>query len=329
VDKPPAYLDASCLHASLASVLAWHGDPDPRLVLGAGAATSAVADGGELQFHDIYDELAAMCALRGYRCSLRAASSSEAWEQTASWLERSHPVIALVDPFHLPYYWIDYHRTHSRHAIVLWAYSRESDELLISDSTEIMNYSGVVSRAAISASWTAEARGQQWLDLDGEAPAHPDRATLAAEIGRHLDSLAVDSDTLACISLARYVIEHLSELLDLAQRVGAPNPRLGVDARRRRNSHILRGIWNYHHTLRWFGMFVEAADISELRVTRAASVRQMAQHWLLVRNLLLKHGLSDGSRRAPIAAECVRRLVTVIELAQTLCGSPPIASHAC
>jgi Butirosin biosynthesis protein H, N-terminal len=324
------YADPSCYHATLATVLRWHGCADPPLVLGSSASSNAYLEGSTVRFRDNYPALTAACASRGYLCSRRLTHDSGSWEATVGRLQLGYPVIGLVDPFHLPYYWIGYQRVHSQHAVVLWWFDKESRQIHLSDPSDIFRYEATVPLADVSNAWTAEDRGQAWLDVEPLArSASLDRATLLRELKMHAHALvAVREEELSCVSLAQHVLNHFEHYLDLTLRVSEPEPRLGTDIRRRQSSHFLRGIWNFHHTLRWLALYTHGvANTCEIQplgpVVRP--LQEIAQNWLVVRNLLIKHAMSTPKRRPALAETCAQRLQQIAMRAEQL--TPKLVSH--
>lgn len=320
----PMYVDASCYHATFATVLRWHGCPDPRFVLGNSVSTNATLDPAGLHFQDSYASLAATCDCRGYDVRRRLASSPGAWAETTRRLHLGLPVIGFVDPFHLPYYWIDYQRTHSQHALILWSFDTAEQRLRISDPMEILRYEATVPLGDVSDSWTADDRGQAWIDI---APRpdwdQPDRSTVRAEVRSHARALVESRSHLSCTQMARHIIVEFDAYLELTLRLGEPNPLLGTDQRRQQSSRFLRGIWNFHHTMRWFALYLRATlhDGTSPSVDTPAVVEldaallaadEIAQNWLVVRNLLIKHAMSKAIGRPRLAKYCVQRIEQIV-----------------
>jgi hypothetical protein len=261
------YLDACCYHAALATVLEWYGAPDPRLVLGDGASSNATISGETLRFRDSFAALADMC-----------------------------------------HYWIDYKRTHTHHAVVLWALDRRAEAVLISDPSDIVAFEGWRSVAELRDAASAEDRGQAWLDI---RPQPTEEWPLARRLARlrdvHAPALVEDFECVCCLRLARYVRSGIDGYLEFSLRLNEPDAQSGADERRRANSHFLRGLWNFNHTLRWFSSYLNAVGQEAGRaaiVGASAPVLVLAQRWLLLRNLIMKFGLSPEGRRADVARRC-------------------------
>lgn len=309
------YHDPCCYHATLATVLRWLGCGEPALVIGAGCSTNARLAGDELQFIDSYPALAAMCEGRGHGCTRRPATRPGDWEVTLGRLDRGRPVIGLLDPYYLSYYWLDYQRTHTQHALIFWAFDRASGRVTVSDPSETFDFVGTLPLDQVRASWSEEDRGQSWLDLEPSDRPLPGGELLLGEVRELGRALTAGGELLSGAGLARRVAEELGLYLELAERVGEPDARLGTDERRRRNSHFLRGIWNFSHTLRWAGRFVEAAARSlgsPLLGGCSAEVERLGQSWLVVRNLLVKYGLSSADRRSSLAGLCSARVAQIV-----------------
>ena len=322
--------DACCYHACLATVLQWAGCWDPALVLGDTVATNAQIISGRLVFSDSFPELSRLCRARGYACERRAARAEGAWDQTLERINREQPVVALVDSFYLPYYWTDYHRTHSQHALTLWGIDTDG-MLLVRDPSATFCFEGRFPVVEMSAAWNVEDRGQAWIDIDSTDSANlPSRPEVGGALSAWSHGLRVDGTRLGCIALAEYVRSSLDRYLDLTARVAEANPRLGTDERRRESSNFLRGLWNYHHTLRWTAMYLDAAirryALPELRAVRDL-IRDVARDWLVLRNAFMKHGLAASDHRGRLAALCDARLERMLQAGQEAAARLEAAAH--
>jgi hypothetical protein len=256
-----------------------------------------------------------MCGRRGYRSTRRPATDSIEWAATLRRLDQGRPVIGLLDPFYLSYYWLDYRRSHSQHAVVFWAFDPTSGQATVCDPSENFDFVGTLPGDEVRTSWSEEDRGQSRLDLDPSDRPLPEGDLLLREVWELARALIADGESLSGAGLARLVAERLDQYLGLAKRVGEPDARLGTDERRRNNSHFLRGIWNFSHTLRWFGRFVDAVarSVGSLLLGEcSAEVERLGQSWLVVRNLLVKYGLSDPGRQPSLAALCSARVARIV-----------------
>lgn len=301
--------DPCCYRASFATVLGSYGCHQPELLLGSTVSTLARLEGGSLRFGDVCGLLGAAVRLWGVTCRWRAATPSS-WAHSLTRLKRGIPVIGVVDPFHLPYYWIDFGRTHSLHAVVLWSVDELGEEVELTDPSELARFDGRVKTSQLRESWADQCRGQGWLDLEGTPP-ELDTERLRDLAGTCAQRLVADREHLSGLELASYLGEHLEDILTLMVRLGEPDARLGTDDERKRLSHLLRGIWNYHHALRWLAEFVVSTGRrsgSSGLVSAGANMKSLAQDWLVLRNVLMKFGMSPASRRANLGRFCHSRV---------------------
>jgi hypothetical protein len=286
-------------------------------VLGNGVGSNARVIGDNLRFRDNFAQLAAMCRIRGYSCCSRDIFTHDAWQSIADRLAAGHPVIAVLDSFYLPYFWMSYQRAHTLHAVVFWSVDDKRKNVHLSDPFELTCYEGMLPMQELERAWTNGDIGQMYIDFQPLQPvAAPQRALLLNELQSHLIRLLTDSEQLSCLALATIVRDRLESLLTLMGRMSEPDGRLGEDENRRQCSHFLRGIWNFHHTLRWFCAFADDVlrlESDESSATALAGLSDVAQTWLVLRNVFMKYGLSSADRRKTLERSCRERLHRLID----------------
>ena len=259
-------------------------------------------EGAHIRFDDALTLVCSNLASRGVTVNERPAAVAGVWADTIDRLQRGHPVIAIIDPFYLPYYWIDFGRTHSSHAILLTRAGRETVDAV--DATDVSRFSGKIAMNDLWNAAMARDRGQTWIDVDLAGYSIPGAGNRTVEAEEGVGGFTRDETYLSARALAEVLLDDAPRILALSRRIADPDARAGLDDRRRELSRLLRGLWSVHHTMRWFGRFVgtTAAERQDVRLLEVANdIDRLAQDWLVLRNIAMKYGLASAARRDRLA----------------------------
>jgi hypothetical protein len=193
---------AGCLHACMATLLAFHG-VQPLEALGAGWGFHYRP--GDVRREEYYfpcrpgvsllQSLAPYHPVRSRWHQPRSAG--EGWEQVRDRLAAGQPVAVAVDNYHLPFR-PAYHDVHSNHLVVVHGFDQERDTVLVLDQVP-PSFDGAISGAVLAAArgsgnparherdmfFTDNPIAHRWLDVEVTAAHLP--AFGAAAVGDALE----------------------------------------------------------------------------------------------------------------------------------------------
>ncbi|BFP51290.1 hypothetical protein ACWGBY_18100 [Streptomyces griseus] len=289
VDGPaPMFTDASCVHASLATLLL---ELDPRADVAAalGSACTTQAVRGEILPAFTHALPSPLAALRGGGYTVeRQLLDEDGRPAMLDSLVSAGVVVVDVDTFHLPHHWVDHGRLHSLHTVVLRDFDPRGGTVRLTDPVDVTWYDGRVTWSSLQAPFASTPLGQSWLRVT-PAPPGAGHAVAATDLSARAAALYVDgAEQLSGSALARELLAALDLFFPTA--AGAePLPPAWVN-------HVQHGLWTYHHALRWFAKYLATRPGEDgPRTGEAASrVERASQDWLVVRALLRHSGAAPG-----------------------------------
>ncbi|MFF2816313.1 hypothetical protein ACFVT9_12415 [Kitasatospora cineracea] len=294
------YTDASCYHAALGTLLldAFPGT-DPALLLGSQTGTRVVLRDGGLLFGDVVPGLLATLRSRGCHLERTRAAAGGGAAGLAELLAGGTPVVVELDTYYLDHFWMNRGQVHALHSVVLRGFDARERTVRVTDPGDVVFLDERLPLAALEPALGREDLGQSWLTMAPTGTWRPPApADLAAEWAVHVDALGARGRRwLSGAELAGALDERIDGLF-AGPRGGGSDP----DAVPR----LQHGIWNYHHTLRWFGRYLRALDATH--AAAAAAVERAAQDLLVVRSLLRHTGQEDPARAGRHRTEARRRL---------------------
>ncbi|MEU9473630.1 hypothetical protein AB0D78_45240 [Streptomyces avermitilis] len=305
------FTDSSCYHAALGTLLVEHDSgAEPELTLGNTVATRAhKAERGPV-FGDLVPALLTSMAARGHRVERRRITDDGARQGLIDALRGGAAVVVVVDTFYLDHYWVDRGRVHALHALTVRDFRPSDGTVRLVDAVDLVFADDRVPLSRLEPALLASDIGQSWLRITewGTDEAAADAGS-AEELTAHADVLAGQgTDELSGVELALWTRDSLDELFALTPRLAKPEARSGTDDERRLVTRLMRGMWNYHHTLRWFARYLRAVPAGSTASRTAPAVERASQDWLAARSMLLHSGLANPARTARYRDEVARRL---------------------
>ncbi|MGE7433027.1 cysteine peptidase family C39 domain-containing protein [Kitasatospora sp. NPDC001175] len=324
-----AFTDASCYHATLGTLLLEHdGRAEPTTVLGNTAATRARRTQDGPVFGDLVPALIDSMAARGHRVVRGRLADEDGWGGLTAALHAGDPLVVVVDTFHLDHYWLDRGRVHALHALTLRQFNPADGTVRLTDAVDVTFVDNRVPLADLEPALLGSDIGQGWLEVADWGPvAGTVGVGSPKELQVHAAALSgCGGEELSGVELAAYLSDSLDRLFELTPRLARPDARGGADDERRRVTRLMRGMWNYHHTLRWFARYLLALPAADDTRPTAAAVERASQDWLAARSMLLHSGLASPARTARYRDEVARRLGRVagdLQAAGELLGGGP------
>lgn len=282
------YTDASCYHAALATLLVQeHPGTRPEVVLGCRAGTRAVEQNGGLLFGDLWPALQSLVANAGHRVLHTAADEGVGLPELAETLVRHGSAVAVLDTFHLDHFWMARRQVHTLHSVVLREFDAADGSVRMIDPGDVVSFDGRLTLSSLEPALTRTPLGQSWVVFELRADAQAPRQQPAPWSAHRSALVGTHQQTLSGTQLMK-VLGGLLPVLFAAGRSqpgGGPVPAIPA---------LQRGLWSYHHTLRWFARYLRAGTAADgTAPDTAAAVDRAAQDLLVIRSLLRRAGLGD------------------------------------
>ncbi|CAM5744089.1 hypothetical protein STAFG_0198 [Streptomyces afghaniensis 772] len=304
------FTDPGCSHAALGTLLLdRQPESDPASVLGSAVGTRARREKGFLLFRDVLSGLVAAMARQGHRVGRVSCAEAGAKEGLVEALRRQRPVVVVADTFHLEHFWMNHGKTHALHSLVVREYDPADRTVRLTDPVDVVFLDERVSLAAVEAALFGSHIRQEWLSVDAWGVPVTDVTARPADLFDHVESLSgTGADEFSGTELVAFLEARLDDLFLLtgrALRAAAAHPWW--------IPHLQLGLWNYHHSLRWFTRYLRIGAATDATggpvLTRAAAAAERASQDVLVVRALLRHGETrDPDRTIRYRDEVGRRL---------------------
>jgi hypothetical protein len=304
------FTDPGCSHAALGTLLLdRQPESDPASVLGWAVGTRARQEEGFLLFRDVLSGLVAAMARQGHRMGRVSCTRAGAKEGLVEALGRQRPVVVVADTFHLEHFWMNHGKTHALHSLVVRDFDAAQRTVRLTDPVDVVFLDERVPLAAVEAALFGSPIRQEWLSVDAWGVPVTDATPRPDDLSDHAEALTgTGADELSGTELVAFLKGRLDDLFLLTERAlraAAAHPWW--------IPHLQLGLWNYHHSLRWFTRYLRiqaAADPTAGPVlTQAAAATEQASQDVLVVRALLRHGETpDPDRTVRYRDEVGRRL---------------------
>jgi hypothetical protein len=311
-------VDTSCRTAALARLLQRLSPTvDPRLALGNTADTRSRVAGDRIVFVNLLPGFAATLMAHGFLLRWHQLAGEADWQDALAMLTAGHAIVVDADSFHLPHYWRNYQRSHGLHSVTLEDLDPHTSTVRLVDAVDESLFDGRVRLGDLRPALFS-GQGQTWWEMRGGDNAgvfgfdglRGELAGRMAELGHSALPGYVSGER-----LAEFIVEHLDEYAGSARQ-----PVVGGAEAAKRGHHVSHAMWNYSHTLRWFGYFLAAVDERggwPQAAASAAHIGASARLWLAARNTLMRLAVSDPSQFARFSTQIVRRLRSAVQHARS------------
>ncbi|MFI1357752.1 hypothetical protein ACH4TV_29835 [Streptomyces sp. NPDC020898] len=294
----PEFTDASCYHAAFAVLLKSTDErADPVAVIGGSALTGAwLDDSGLLVFGDPLSVLSVAFDRWDLPLDRHRVDGAASWEAAERAMGRGQTVAAAADPFHLPYYWPAYGRSHDLHTVVLRDLDPKAETVRLLDAGEEVFFDARVPLAEVRAAMYADNHGQSWVEVTASSrPPERPAPEPTAELRRLADELAGQAGRwISGTGLVEALTKGLDDYLDAVR--DRTRPRDDAPSPHRLGRTLPLGLLWYHHTLRWLARHLEL--LSQPAETVEA-VRRAARDLVVANGLMTRIGiLAPGAPRA-------------------------------
>jgi len=271
--------DPSCIHANLATSLNDMEITSPEKALGIPPTTLASFQGEKLVFDDLLSTIISNLRLSGI--AITEYNFSDGISKMLSEATHSNSyVVALLDPFYLPFCWADYQKNHGYHLCIITGYNHTDESVHIVDSSDVIDFNGSVQVSTFNESALCKDTSYRWFSISKNHHYNLRDSYSVLE----LEQLWSSEKYLSHHELLNHIEGNLTKIISILTKEIESKTEAFSDS-----DKLIQGIWTVSHVLRWHTNKVKQSIVNQdLYNNIVPLLETLSQDWLILRNNLIK-----------------------------------------